>query len=122
MTENEIVEEIDNLIIWINARRNAPLILSDFGADIAVKALNEWKEYKALGTVEELREAMEKQRAKKPIKQKEEPTDEQAEELVELGFYSGDILRCPCCGEYIAIKDLKHCMNCGQAIDWSEEE
>lgn len=67
-------------------------------------------EYEKIGTVEECREAIEKQKAKKP-------------EDVE---YDYSYFVCPVCGEGIYVSDdyesHKFCLNCGQAIDWSEEE
>ena len=63
--------------------------------------------YRKIGTVEEYRAAMEKQKPKKPVK------DEYNHKC------------CPSCG-WIVYKDeydgryLPHCENCGQAIDWSD--
>ncbi len=62
------------------------------------------QKYQALGTVEELREAMEKQRAKKPILNK-----------------TMNIYFCPVCERHINYEYSKFCSGCGQAIDWSEE-
>lgn len=65
-------------------------------------------EYREIGTVEEFREAVEKQKAKKP-------------EVIDQDF---DYYKCPVCGEYIwatdNINDHKYCLNCGQAIQWEE--
>lgn len=64
------------------------------------------REYEAIGTVEECREARERQMQKKPVK------DE----------YNHDC--CSNCG-WIVYQDeyggrrLPHCENCGQGIDWS---
>lgn len=69
------------------------------------KALDECAEYEEIGTVDECRKAMEKQKAKNPTK------DE----------YNHDC--CPNCG-WIVYQDewggryLQHCENCGQAIDF----
>ena len=77
--------------------------------DIAVKALEEIQRYRAIGTVEECREARERQRGKKPIKN-------------EYNHHC-----CPDCG-WIVCQDeyggryLPHCENCGQAIDWGDIE
>ena len=63
---------------------------------------NEYTEYKKLGALEEVREAVEKQRKVKP----------------EDGEY------CPICHTFLKDEDDVpgfYCMNCGQAIDWSEE-
>jgi hypothetical protein len=67
------------------------------------EALKEVEQYRALGTVEELKEAREKQVAKKPIKKE-----------FELGTY----YQCPICGD-ITLRD--YCGKCGQKLDWSEE-
>lgn len=68
------------------------------------------QEYEAIGTVEECRAAVEKQKPKKP-------------EDVE---YDYSYFICPVCGDGIYVSDdyeiHKFCRNCGQAIDWSEEE
>lgn len=56
---------------------------------------------------------------KKIIKQQEEPTDKEIEELADLGFCGGEVMRCPSCHEYIVINNMKYCMECGQRLDWS---
>ena len=65
-------------------------------------------EYREIGTVEECRKAVEKQKAKKP-------------EAIDQDF---DYYKCPVCGEYIwatdNINDHKYCLNCGQAIQREE--
>ena len=62
------------------------------------------------GTVEECREAREKQKPKKP-------------ETIERDF---DYYKCPVCGEYIwatdNINSHKYCLNCGQKIEMEESE
>ena len=72
--------------------------------DTAISALQEIRRYRAIGTVEECREAVEKQKAKKP-------------EVIDQDF---DYYKCPVCGEYIwatdNINDHKYCLNCGQAV------
>lgn len=77
--------------------------------DMAITALKEIQQYRKIGTVEECREAVEKQKAKKP-------------EVIDRDF---DYYKCPVCGEYIwatdNINDHKYCLNCGQAIQWDAE-
>lgn len=68
------------------------------------------RHYQEIGTVEECREAVEKQEPKKP-------------EVSDSDF---DYYKCPVCGAYIwatdCVQDHNYCLNCGQAIDWEESE
>lgn len=75
----------------------------DYAIEEAVKALKEIQQYREIGTVEECREAVEKQKPKKPHRNYKK--------------FSG--LWCKC-GWYLGQKqclDIKYCPNCGQAID-----
>lgn len=60
MTENEAIEILD---LDSDMRKKLPNLVEVY--DVAVKALSEIQQYRAIGTVEECRNAMEKQRAKK---------------------------------------------------------
>ncbi len=79
----------------------------------AIKAIEELEEYYAIGTVEECRKAVEKQKAKKPTYEGD-------------GYADGELVYdtwiCPNCGEYYETDydDYIYCPNCGQAIDLSE--
>ena len=66
--------------------------------------LEELKQYKQLGTLDEVREAVEKQKRKKPCA-------------------SNRCYVCPHCGLVASLK-IKHnyCDACGQHIDWTEVE
>ena len=70
----------------------------------AVKALTEIQQYRAIGTVEECREARERQIPKKPIHD---------------GLYA-----CPNCHTLMLQGTFeargKCCKECGQVLDWSE--
>lgn len=71
--------------------------------DTAISALQEIRRYREIGTVEECRKAVEKQKPKKPHRN--------------YNIFSG--LWCKC-GWYLGQKqclDIKYCPNCGQAID-----
>ena len=71
--------------------------------DLSIAALEEVQKYRQIGTVEECREAVEKQKPKKPHRNYKK--------------FSG--LWCKC-GWYLGQKqclDIKYCPNCGQAID-----
>ena len=68
---------------------------------VAITAMQELQQYEKIGTLEEVREAVEKHRKVKP----------------EDGEY------CPICHTFLKDDDDVpgfYCMNCGQAIDWSE--
>lgn len=62
-----------------------------------------WEAYKAIGIVEECREAVEKQRAKKPR-------------------LAGNAMICPNCPKIFKSDNATCCPNCGQKIDWGEGE
>ena len=85
--------------------------------DVAIKALEEVEQYRAIGTPEECRAAVEKQKAKKPKEYEDK-------------FYG-----CPACGNVLLRKwekyptklmnkknGLQYCLGCGQKLDWSDEE
>ena len=70
-----------------------------------------WEEYKAIGTPEECRVAVEKQTAKKV---------KSISQIKDGDSYVGLIGRCPCCGDILEV-DTVYC-DCGQRLDWSNEE
>ena len=85
--------------------------------EMAIKALEEIKQYRTIGTPEECRSAVEKQKAKKPKEYEDK-------------FYG-----CPTCGNILLHKwekyptklmdkknGLPYCFGCGQKLDWSDEE
>lgn len=72
--------------------------------DTAIKALEEIQQYRALGTLEELREAREKQVPKK----------------LEIGNDNGNPRKCCArCGCFVHPAS-RYCSKCGQAIDWEQ--
>lgn len=131
--KDEFEKSIDHAIICIDASRNRTLVFNDFGANVVIKALAEYKKYRSIGTIErfeqlseqfkpqttdgkscpkrhcnkcdkyrkenekyheigtvlECQEAVEKQRAKKPIMK---PYFEDMEE---------EYLCCPTCGDIL---------------------
>ena len=135
MTENEAIEALR----LINTSRVHPFYSWEEMAevrDIAISALKEVQQYReigtveqmknqkenlsvayriisdyeSIGTVEECREAVEKQKPKKP-----KELDTEYEYFI-----------CGNCGGAIActddFKSHKYCLNCGQAINWEESE
>ncbi len=73
----------------------------------------EYKNYRAIGTVEECRAAVEKQMPKKP--------DYEGD-----GYADGELVYdtwiCHCCGKHYEIDydDYDYCPNCGQKLDWGD--
>lgn len=76
----------------------------------------EVEEYRTIGTVEECRAAMEKQTAKKGIREK-----------IKKGYNRGmHHYYCPVCYEKGDLRNKynvgSYCSNCGQKLDWSDKE
>ena len=98
MTENEA-----RLILDVRISRFDHAGDVNEALEIAKQALKEIQQYREIGTVEECREAVEKQKPKKPHRN--------------YSKFHG--LWCKC-GWYLGEKqclDIKYCPNCGQAID-----
>lgn len=111
MTENEVIQRLKNRLKTEEQRYGKEFVKEYFDdIDFAISALKEIQHYREIGTVEECREAVEKQKPKKP---KELDT--------EYGYFI-----CGNCGGAIActddFKSHKYCLNCGQSIDWEESE
>lgn len=116
MTENEAIKELETSIdIAKMCTQNYERKNEIQGYEMAIKALKEVQQYRQIGTVEECREAVEKQTAKKP--------DYEGD-----GFSDGQLVYdtwiCPCCGKHYEVDCDRYyyCQNCGQHIDWSDEE
>lgn len=75
--------------------------------NVIVGLLKERKQYKAIGTVEELQALKEKSVAKKPI---------DISAVRDCDGYIGYIGKCPCC-EDIVEEGTLYC-DCGQHLDW----
>lgn len=71
----------------------------------AIKAIKELEEYYCIGTVDECREAREKQILKEYKK---------THPCKSVTYY-----QCPCCNGVLHINE-NFCGECGQAIDWSD--
>lgn len=75
------------------------------------RLMDELVEYKQLGTLEEVLDAVEKQKRKKPKNVNTE------------GYRYTDTYRCPTCGgNFSGTGIADYCYHRGQAIDWSEDE
>lgn len=100
----------------INALYNIPLD----NMKAIVNALEEVQKYRAIGTPEECREAVDKQKAKKPIYKHYEDNGEPP--YIKISCPNG----CRIQLYPVTDKNLAHehgyCPKCGQKIDWSDEE
>ena len=87
-----------------------------------IKSLKEIQQYRELGTVEELREAREKQIPKKPVKSG--VTDSKGIFHPTNGIDGVPYDLCPncetnlCTTGMLARKKMKYCQECGQKLDW----
>lgn len=136
MTEKEAIQQLEfdremilfdpttgeNMTLEVVKALNKDNYFTYLADGIAILALKEIQQYREIGTVEECREAVEKQKAKKPVCVPK-PYNE------EVGF--NDEWHCPSCGSYIGYftegmnepEQMEYCNECGQHIarDWSEE-
>ena len=114
MTENEVKAIVREIIM--NYAENGEEKYCE-ALDTAVKALEEVQQYRAIGTPEECRAAMEKQTAKQSYYEGDGYSD---------GELVYDTWICPSCGNHYEVDydRYDYCPNCGQKIneDWSDEE
>lgn len=96
MTENEAIRILGDTTLF------SPLGQAAF---VGIEAIKKLQQYRAIGTVEECREAVEKQRAKKPIL---------SAPCKSINYYL-----CPNCGKILPI-NKPFCSECGSAVDWRD--
>ena len=100
----------------INALYNIPLD----NMKAIVNALEEVQKYRAIGTPEECRAAVEKQKAKKPIYKHYEDNGEPP--YIKISCPNGCRIQLyPVTDKNLAYEH-GYCPKCGQKIDWSDEE
>ena len=112
MTEQEAMEELHGIRPRgsIIPQKRAEAI------DVAINALEEIQQYRAIGTLEECRAAMEKQKAKKPT-----PIDyKKYEDVVDNAVFLRGVYWCPNCNH--VVRSGEYCNDCGQKLDWGDEE
>lgn len=119
MTESEAKEVLEKLGGYCSST-------DEYAAcELAIKALEEVQQYRAIGTPEECRAAVEKQTAKRALHQG--CYDKNGEWHEWNGINGKPYELCPscrvnlCCETSLDIKP-KYCKNCGQKLDWSDEE
>ena len=113
MTEQEAIERLKCMRAFMeieDKKNDCKFLNDDYEANkIAIKALEDVQQYRAIGTPEECLEALDKQKAKKPCKE-------------------NTIWYCPTCrGEIYWDTDygqqkFTYCPDCGQKLNWESEE
>lgn len=120
MTENEklVRDETEAIECLKSNKPTGGYLMLQESIDMAIKALEEVQQYRAIGTPEKCREAVEKQTAKKPI----------------FGYNLSDTLsvfHCECGNTIKVSHDIgimnnnnapNYCSHCGCRLDWSDEE
>ena len=115
MTENEAIRDLQYLIGEYSAYPPETGVNATVGSlQYCITALKEIQQYREIGTVEECREAVEKQKPKKCDVTKDN-----------FRIY----YKCPTCNHCLRVeynhgswmgKKSKNCSKCGQAIQWDE--
>lgn len=84
-------------------------------ANTILVMVEELKQYRTIGTPEECRAAVEKQTARRPDYEGDGYAD---------GHLVYDTWICPCCGKHYEVDydNYNYCPDCGQKLDWSDEE
>lgn len=116
MTENEAIEYLNNHYLAVGHLLNPPkeeCEKHNAVMDIAIKALSEIQQYRAIGTIEEFKALKEKSVAKK-IKPIHVRYNTKGTGRQHHSIYCGN------CGAYSTRVYLgdKHCRRYGSAIDW----
>ena len=115
MKPEEAIERLEYLESALDGYPPETGINDVFAAiDTAIEALKEIQQYREIGTVEECREAVEKQKPKKPI-----PINYQdyADKIDNAEFFEGSYF-CPNCGT--VLRSGSYCNRCGQKLGWHE--
>ncbi len=110
MTENEAIKRVEEFGLHhaIGDLPNSALTVKSF--EMAIEALREIQQYRAIGTVEECQEARERQRVKKVVISHNSCVKDNGKAF------------CPNCGLDINGKGMVgHCFRCGQAISWESD-
>lgn len=115
MTEQEAVKEIERHIQFLRENwKPHPDYNVIEALGMAITELEEIQQYRAIGTVEECREARAKQEAKKPNIWGDGYAD---------GVLVYDMYDCPNCGKHYELdyEEYDYCPKCGQKLDWSDK-
>lgn len=105
MTEHEAIKEVRFNMSRIGLKESSVKRVTE-AREVAIQALSEIQQYKAIGTVEELQELKEKNTEKR------------------FNIFESHGMRqfvCGCCDRPILITN-NYCSFCGQKIDWQRKE
>lgn len=137
MTENEAMESLEYLIGNVCPDPAPRYYIEEI--EMAINALEEIQLYRSIGTAEECRAAMEKQKAKKPVLKNGENGMfvDYADEHGEYKVAKWQDWACPVCGWFVGQRynahrngskshphdqrKSKYCNECGQKLDWRSE-
>ena len=109
MAENEALMILENLKPGCGEQLVFPEGEICEAIDISISALKEIQQYRAIGTVEECREAIEKQKAKELVYE--------SDSVFSNGFSHYRMGKCPMCDRYYNSSDeVNYCSKCGQAL------
>ena len=104
MTENEALKSALKKVIAQEKSNWGYIENFDVDENWAVRtAIEQVQQYRKIGSVEECREAVEKQTAKRPR-------------------IIGNAMICPSCPRCFKSASPTYCPSCGQMIDWGNEE
>lgn len=106
MTENEAISILSHMKNLITVRTYEEKAL-----EMAIQALEEVLQYRAIGTVDECQSAVERMKPKKPI---------DILMVRDNDGYIGLIGKCPCCDDIVE-EDTLYC-DCEQKLDWEKKE
>lgn len=117
MTENEklVRDETEAIECLKSNKPTSGYLMLQESIDMAIHALEEIQQYRALGTPEECREAVEKRTPKRPDYEGDGYAD---------GQLVYDTWICPRCGKHYEVDcdEYDYCPYCGQKLNWRDEE
>lgn len=112
MKEQEAIKELKSL-----KEDDHRIYAEEYEAlEIAIQTLAEIQEYRAIGTVQQCKEAVEKQETEEVCNM------HRSEDEADIVCYGEDALfgRCPCCTSFNnSLWNNNFCGECGQKLDWS---
>lgn len=138
MTDNEAIKELETSIDLAKmCTQNYERKREIQCYEMAIKALEEVQQYRAIGTPEELITAMKYvylakkhgtvgQVIENCVKYEEIGTLEECRAAMEKQTAKKmESPWCPCCGKFLTTEYMNkryHCIYCGQLLEWSDEE